>query len=73
MGFNRRIITNDIVKYCFYEGGALLVLRMYESDSIRFEEGISSSIYHLIVEHKGDEESLIYKIEKHFRDYDQKI
>lgn len=66
MGFNRRIVTNDTVKYCFYEGGALLVLKLYDADSIRFEEGISSEIYALINEHSGDEESLIYKIEKHF-------
>lgn len=73
MGFNRRIITNDIVKHCFYEGGALLVLRMFDADSIRFERGISSDIYSLIFEHSGDEESLIYNIEKYFKTYVQKL
>lgn len=69
MGFNRRIITNDIIKRCYLNGGALLVLQMYHADSIRFEDGISSDIYYIIKDHNSDEESLIYKIEKHFKNY----
>tara|TARA_R110001592_G_scaffold162601_1_gene396217 strand:+ start:19235 stop:19459 length:225 start_codon:yes stop_codon:yes gene_type:complete len=70
MGFNRRIISNELVKRRYVSSGVLSVLKLYYdyADSLRLDIGIASDIYDLVNSHKGDEIGLIYKIQKKIKD-----